>query len=175
MPSASLKALTATTGNRTDCWNTPQEVVAKVTEYFGGPVELDPCSNSHDAPNVPCLRCFTEADDGLAHQWNANSVFVNHPYSDSKNWIPYARRMFDEGNVQEMILLIKLDVSTKWYQSIADRPWIAVSKRLRFGDSKGAAPFQSALFYLGPDPGRFFKVFGFLGHCYLNLPVPDTN
>ena len=169
MPAASLAALTANTGNRTDRWNTPREIVDKVVEYFGGPVELDPCSNSAEDPNVPCLRCFTEKDDGLSFQWNANSVFMNHPYSDSKSWIPYARQQFDEGNVQELIMLIKLDISTRWFQSIADRPWIAINKRLRFGDGKGAAPFQSALFYLGPDPGRFFQVFGDLGTCYLAI------
>ena len=169
MPAASLAALTASTGNRTDCWNTPQEIVDKVVEYFCGPVELDPCSNSADNPNVPCLRCFTEELDGLSYQWNANSVFMNHPYSDSKTWIPYARRMFDEGNVQELIMLIKLDISTKWYRSIADRPWVAINRRLRFGNSTSAAPFQSALFYLGPDPGRFFTVFGDLGTCYLAI------
>ena len=169
MPAASLAALTASTGNRTDCWNTPKEIVDKVVEYFGGPVELDPCSNSADSPNIPCLRCFTEEDDGLSFQWNANSVFMNHPYSASRLWIPYARRMFDESNVQELIMLIKLDISTKWFKSIADRPWIAINKRLRFGDGKGAAPFQSALFYLGPDPGRFITIFGDLGQAYLPL------
>ena len=169
MPAASLAALTANTGNRTDLWNTPQEIVDKVVEYFGGPVELDPCSNSAENPNVPCIRCFTEEDDGLSFQWNAKSVFMNHPYSDSRSWIPYARQQFDEGSVQELIMLIKLDISTKWYRSIADRPWIAINKRLRFGDGKGAAPFQSALFYFGPDPGRFFTVFGNLGTCYLAI------
>jgi len=169
MPAASLAALTATTGNRKDTWNTPAEIVDKVVEYFGGPVELDPCSDSADNPNVPCLRCFTEEQDGLSFQWNANSVFMNHPYSDSKSWIPYARQQFDEGNVQELIMLIKLDISTRWYRSIADRPWIAINRRLRFGDASGAAPFQSALFYLGPDPGRFFQVFGDLGTCYLAI------
>jgi len=169
MPSAALAALTATTGSRKDTWNTPSEIVLKVVDYFGGPVELDPCSNDAQYPNVPCIRCFTEDDDGLSFQWNANSVFMNHPYSDSKHWIPYARRMFDEGNVQELIMLIKLDISTKWYRSIADRPWVAINKRLRFGDSTSAAPFQSALFYLGPDPGRFFQTFGDLGTCYLPI------
>ena len=169
MPNAALAALTANTGNRTDCWNTPSEIVLKVVDYFGGPVELDPCSNDAQYPNVPCIRCFTEDDDGLSFQWNANSVFMNHPYSNSKHWIPYARQQFDEGNAKELILLIKLDISTRWYKSIADRPWIAINKRLRFGDGKGAAPFQSALFYLGPDPARFFRVFGDLGTCYLSI------
>jgi phage N-6-adenine-methyltransferase len=169
MPAAALAALTASTGTRHNLWNTPVEIVDKVVQFFDGPVELDPCSNDRNNPNIPCLRCFTEEDDGLAHQWNANSVFLNHPYSDSKNWIPYARRQFDEGNVEEMILLIKLDISTKWFRSIADRPWIAISKRLRFGDSKGAAPFQSALIYLGNNPGRFHSVFGDLGPMYVAI------
>lgn len=169
MTSAALAALTASTGNRTDIWTTPAEIVDKVVKFFEGPVELDPCSNDRDNPNIPCLRCFTEEDDGLAHQWNANSVFANHPYSDSKHWIPYARRMFDEGNVQEMILLIKLDVSVKWYRSIADRPWIAIDRRLRFGEATDYAPFQSALFYLGLDPSRFFAVFAEFGQPYQKL------
>ncbi len=169
MPSKSLAALTASTGNRTDCWNTPQEVVHALLDFFDGPVELDPCSNSATTPNIPCLRCLTEEDDGLSHLWEAETVFVNHPYSDSKNWIPYARRMFDEGHAKEMILLIKLDISTKWFKAIADRPWIAINKRLKFGDSKGAAPFQSALFYLGPDPGRFIAAFRHFGTPYITV------
>ncbi len=169
MPAASLAALTASTGNRKDTWNTPSEIVDKVVQFFGGPVELDPCSNDRDNPNIPCLNCFTEEDDGLAHQWNANSVFVNHPYSDSKHWIPYARSQFDAGNVEEMILLIKLDISTKWFRSIADLPWIAISKRLKFGDSKSAAPFQSALIYFGKNPGRFHAIFGDLGPMYVAI------
>ena len=58
MPAASLAALTATTGNRKDTWDTPKEIVDKVVEYFGGPVELDPCCNDRDKPNVPCHSCL---------------------------------------------------------------------------------------------------------------------
>ena len=167
MPSDALAALTANTGNRTDLWNTPQEIVERVTRYFNGPVDLDPCSDNRDDPNIPCINCFTEEDDGLSRAWIAKSVFMNHPYSDSKRWIPHARHQFDIGNADEIIMLIKLDISTKWFRSIADRPWIAINKRLRFGDGKGAAPFQSALFYLGPNPSRFFYIFGDLGTKYV--------
>ena len=45
-------------------------------------------------------------------------------------------------------------------------------RRLRFGDASGAAPFQSALFYLGPDPSRFFEVFGCFGTCYQAVWFP---
>ena len=67
---ASLQALTATTGNKTDCWNTPPEVVAKVQEFFNNKLELDPCCNDKSTPNVQAMRYFDESDDGLSHSWN---------------------------------------------------------------------------------------------------------
>ena len=42
MTSTALKALTATTGNRTDCWNTPPEFVGDVLEFFDNKLDLDP-------------------------------------------------------------------------------------------------------------------------------------
>ena len=165
MTSTALKALTATTGNRTDCWNTPQEFVSDVVNFFDNDITTDPCCNDIDNPNVPAEVCYTEQTDGLAHDWLGN-VFMNHPYSDSKTWIPYAVKQYESGNAQEMVLLIKLDVSTKWWRSVSQYPWIAVNKRLRFGTSKGAAPFQSAIIYLGDDLPRFINTFGKYGTCY---------
>lgn len=167
MASTALKALTATTGNRTDCWNTPTEFVSDIYKFFDGPVDLDPCSNDEENPNVPAKKVYTEKTNGLAHNWIADSVFMNHPYSDSKNWVPYAAHQYECGNAKEMILLIKLDVSTKWWNSIEKYPWIAVNKRLKFGDAKGAAPFQSAVIYLGKDLERFKKIFGKYGQLYM--------
>ena len=111
MPSTALKALTATTGNKTDCWNTPPEFVGDVLKYFGT-LDLDPCCNDEDNPNVPARKVYTEKTNGLAHEWIADSVFMNHPYSNSKEWVPYAVSQYELGHAKEMILLIKLDVST---------------------------------------------------------------
>ena len=129
MSTTALKALTATTGNRTDCWNTPVEFVGDVIKFFGGPVDLDPCSNDSDNRNVPAKNVYTEETNGLAHDWIADSVFMNHPYSNSKEWVPYAAHQYESGNAKEMVLLIKLDVSTKWWNAVAKYPWIAVNKR----------------------------------------------
>lgn len=167
MASTALKALTATTGNRTDCWNTPIEFVADVIKFFNGSIDLDPCSNDEKCPNVPAKKVYTETTNGLAHEWIADSVFMNHPYSDSKRWIPYAAHQYECGNSKEMILLIKLDVSTKWWTSIEKYPWIAVNKRLKFGQVKGAAPFQSAIIYLGNDLKRFKSIFSKYGQLYV--------
>jgi len=166
MPSTALKALTATTGNRTDCWNTPPEFVGDVLKYFGT-LDLDPCCNDEDNPNVPARKVYTEKTNGLAHEWIADSVFMNHPYSNSKEWVPYAVSQYELGHSKEMILLIKLDVSTKWWRSVSQYSWIAINKRLKFGDGKGAAPFQSAIIYLGKNLDRFNEVFGKYGTLYV--------
>ena len=107
MTSTALKALTATTGNRKDTWNTPIDFVGDVLKFFGT-VDLDPCCNDVNNPNVPALNYFTEETNGLAHDWYGK-VFMNHPYSDSKTWVPYAALQYELGNTEEMVLLIKLD------------------------------------------------------------------
>ena len=166
MASSALKALTATTGNKTDCWNTPPEFVGDVLKYFGT-LDLDPCCNDEDNPNVPARKVYTEKTNGLAHEWIADSVFMNHPYSNSKEWVPYAVSQYELGHAKEMILLIKLDVSTRWWRSVSQYSWIAINKRLKFGDGKGAAPFQSAIIYLGKNLDRFNEVFGKYGTLYV--------
>jgi hypothetical protein len=169
MTSSALKALTASTGNRTDCWNTPKSFVEDVIVFFDGELELDPCSDQEENPNVPAKKVYTEKTNGLKNEWIAKSVFMNHPYSNSKEWIPYAVNQYEKGNSQEMILLIKLDVSTVWWKSVQDYPWIAVNRRLKFGEGKSAAPFQSAIIYLGNRLSRFQTIFGKYGRIYQSL------
>ena len=85
MTSTALKALTATTGNRTDKWNTPIDFVGDVVKFFGT-IDLDPCSNSEGDPNVPALNYYNEKTNGLAHDWHGKvSVSYTHltlPTSD---------------------------------------------------------------------------------------------
>lgn len=163
----SLKVLTATTGTRTDCWNTPASVVQDVVRFFPK-LGLDPCCNNKHIPNVPASVLFDEQDDGLSQEWDYQTVFMNHPYSQSRLWIPYAIEQYKKYEL-ELLLLIKLDVSTKWWQHVAQYPWLAYNKRLRFGDGKSAAPFQSAMIYLGSDINRFVDVFSKDGTIYHSI------
>ena len=56
-----LQALTQTTGNRTDKWNTPTDFVGDVVKFFGT-IDLDPCCNSKDNPNVPANNYYDESE-----------------------------------------------------------------------------------------------------------------
>ena len=167
MTSSALRALTSTTGNKTDCWNTPPEFVGDVLKFYDNKLDLDPCCNDIENPNVPARILYDERINGLAKNWIADSVFMNHPYSNSKEWIPYAVSQYEQGNAKELVLLIKLDVSTKWWKSCCNYPWIAINKRMRFGDAKSASPFQSAIIYLGDNLTHFNEVFGKYGTLYV--------
>ena len=158
-------SLSVLTSSKTDCWNTPPEVVREVLEFFDGTIHLDPCSNSHSTPNIPSLHQFTEEDDGLAHEWDYPTCFMNHPYSNSKQWVPYAVEQHNKHST-EMLLLVKMDVSTRWWQAVQPYPFLAYNRRLKFGDGKGAAPFQSAMIYLGKRLNRFIDVFSHNGVIY---------
>ena len=59
-----------------------------------------------------------------------------------------------------------LDVSTKWWRHVAKYPWLAYNKRLKFGNGQGAAPFQSAMVYLGNRIEQFHNVFDKDGFIY---------
>lgn len=165
--SDTLKVLTSTTGNRTDNWNTPNEFIIDILKFFDNSIDLDPCSDH--IGNIPAKKRYTKEEDGLSHEWIANKVYMNHPYSESKRWIPYAVNQYKKGNAKELILLIKLDVSTKWWNYVANYPWIAVNKRLKFGNSSSAAPFQSAIVYLGINFDRFKDVFRKYGNLYISV------
>jgi hypothetical protein len=59
-------------------WYTPPDIVERVIGVLGT-IDLDPCSNSREAPNVPAHQHFTVDDDGLAKTWRG-TVFMNPPY-----------------------------------------------------------------------------------------------
>ena len=44
-----------------------------------GAIDLDPCSNSREIPNVPAARHYTAQDNGLVQPWEGR-VFLNPPF-----------------------------------------------------------------------------------------------
>jgi hypothetical protein len=44
-----------------------------------GAIDLDPCSNSRESPNVPAARHYTVQENGLEQPWEGK-VFLNPPF-----------------------------------------------------------------------------------------------
>jgi hypothetical protein len=66
-------------------WGTPKKYVDLVTEFFGGQIALDPCSNRYSI--VHALTEYMLPDhDGLKESWNFPTIYVPPPLWPGKGW-----------------------------------------------------------------------------------------
>jgi len=143
---------------------TPQEVIELVVAVLGE-IDLDPCSNP-DHPNVPAKQHFSEKDNGLAHAW-AGRVYMNPPYGrDIGQWVEKLCASHEEGAVSEAIALVPARTDTQWFARFRDYVCCFVSGRLTFIGNAEAAPFPSAIVYLGNDLGKFYEHFHSVGDLW---------
>lgn len=151
---------------------TPQQIVDGVIDVFGS-IDLDPCSNSKDAPNIPALQHYTVQDDGLSLRW-VGKVYMNPPYG--RGIIDWANKLVDEymaGSVTEAIALVPARTDTQWWAVLNRcRPFVCfVTGRLTFVNNEDAAPFPSAVFYFGPNFDIFYNTFCSLGDIWQKLDI----
>jgi hypothetical protein len=57
---------------------TPQYILDAVIACMGV-IDVDPCSKSHEIPNVPAARHYTVHDNGFVQPWEGR-VFINPPF-----------------------------------------------------------------------------------------------
>jgi hypothetical protein len=132
-------------------------------------IDLDPCANSHDDPSIPAHEHFTKEDDGLAQEWHGR-VYMNPPYGrEIGRWVDKLCSEAEAGHVTEAIALVPSRTDTQWWLRLRDHPVCLVQGRLTFVGSNDPAPFPSAVFYLGEDIGRFYRVFNELGDCWQRM------
>lgn len=157
-------ALKVQTSSKSDEQWTPDTVIEAAISVLGQ-IDLDPCSNSRECPNVPASQHYTIADDGLLQTWGGR-VWLNPPYSNTAQWVDKVLTEYSEKRVTETIVLVKSATDTQWYQRLDDYPCCHWNGRLKFKnpDNKGnTAPFASTLFYLGENYSRFKEVFSQYG------------
>jgi hypothetical protein len=122
--------------------------------------DLDPCSNSHEHPNLPAIRKFTRADDGLSRRWIAINMLFNPPYSPNgtiKPWIQKWLSAYESGDLKESIGLFPHYTAESWFSLF--NPYLVggIAGRLQYKNTDGKARFSSCLVYLGNKPGRFVE------------------
>ncbi len=152
----------------TDEWYTPPDILRRAALAMGG-IDLDPCADP--GRRVKAETHYTKDDDGLLREWNGR-VFMNPPYGKKKldRWVRKLLEEYRAGRAEAAVALVPAGTDTGWFALLDDYPRCFLHGRLKFisesGDAKDAAPFASAVFYLGDDPTAFRRAFEELGKVY---------
>jgi len=132
-------------------------------------IDLDPCSNSHETPNVPAAMHYTAEDDGLAQEWRGR-VYMNPPYGrEIGAWVSKLVESYMLGDVTHAIALLPARTDTQWFAKLRNYPVCFVTGRLTFVGNDDPAPFPSAVFYLGDDIAQFYYAFSELGDIWQRI------
>lgn len=111
-------------------WRTPQATYELLNKEFN--FNFDPC------PPNPSF-------DGLTVDWQERN-FINPPYKDVAKWV---RKGYEESLKGKLcVFLVASRTGTKWFQDYC-LPFAKeirfIKGRLRFGESKNSAPFDSVV------------------------------
>lgn len=124
--------------SKTDMWATPQDFFDKLNEEFD--FNVDVCAIPE---NAKCEKFFSPEVDGLKQEWKG-VCWCNPPYGrEIGKWVEKAYIASTWGATVVMLLPARTD--TKWFHEyIYNKAEIRFIKgRLKFGNSKTAAPFPS--------------------------------
>ena len=123
-----------------DDWMTPRDVVDRVRCALDGTIGLDPASNSHDRPNVDALEHYTADDDGLSQDWNADTAFLNPPFSTVKYWVKKGIAEVTAGNVDALIILQSARPDGQRFHLLKSYPVAFTAGRIDFIDPATGRP-----------------------------------
>lgn len=153
-------------------WCTPPKYVNAIKKFWGGDIELDPCSNEFSI-----VRAKTEFKlpqiDGLKENWNFKTVYVNPPYGADRNrgttikdWLSKCCQSHDIYKSEIIALIPVAPNTTHWKKCIfgqATAICFLYDTRLRFlvngVDTGKGAPMACCLIYWGDNYSNFFDNF----------------
>ena len=103
-------------------WCTPESVLSLVRKFFGGQIDLDPCSNEHAT-----VRARTEyrlPTDGLVEPW-FGKIFVNPPYgrdterkTNLDHWVRRCVKAREQEGAEIIALLPASPETQRWHKHI---------------------------------------------------------
>lgn len=80
-------------------------------------VDFDPCSNPRSHVRARWAWSLEKSIDGLKMPWRGDG-FINWPFSSPLAWAQKAIAELDIGRCSSLIVLCKMDPSTKWWNTI---------------------------------------------------------
>lgn len=154
-------------GYDSDEWYTPTEYTDAAREVLGE-IDLDPASCHAAQERVRAARFFTKEDSGLLQPW-AGRVWLNPPYSQplASNFGEKLLNEIEAGNVTAAVMVQNASTDTGWFHRLASKCHMCLTRRRinfdRADGGSGANRYGQVFFYYGPDPERFYEVFGRFG------------
>lgn len=153
-------------------WCTPPKYVNAIKKFWGGEIELDPCSN-----DFSIVRAKTEFKlpqfDGLNENWDFKTIYVNPPYGADRNrgttikdWLSKCCQSHKSYKSEIIALVPVAPNTTHWKKCVfgqATAICFLYDTRLRFlvdgVDTGKGAPMACCLIYWGNDYSNFFDCF----------------
>lgn len=161
-----------TVNSQSQTWGTPKKYVDAVKRFFGGTIELDPCSNEFSIVRAQTEYMLPE-HDGLKEIWDFSTIYVNPPYGADrergttiKNWLAKCA-LANEKYYSEVLALVPVATNTgHWKQSVFGRAkaiCFLYDTRLKFLENgldvgKGA-PMSCSIVYWGERYEEFYNEF----------------
>jgi site-specific DNA-methyltransferase (adenine-specific) len=169
--------LKVTTSSESVEWFTPAPIIALVYDVLGS-IFLDPCSCREANETVKADHIFTKEDGDTALNPDTlwpRTVYMNPPYGRKIGpWVRKLDAQYRADHTTAAIGLLPARVDTKWWKHLAAYTVCFWSGRVKFSGSKDAAPFPTAIVYLGPDDAHFIEVFGQHGLIYRPVTVTPS-
>lgn len=169
-PNVRVKDLMPLMSSASDEWYTTPDIINAAVACMGR-IDLDPCSNSHESPNVPASRHYTKEDDGLSLPWFGN-VYVNPPYGTAiPLWVDKIISEYQCGNIERCVLLLPARTDTQWFRKMAEYPKCFMFGRIKFNGHENSAPFPSMLVGIGFEHNLdvFDAAVSHLGDVYVRI------
>ncbi len=148
-------------------WYTPAPIIEAARVVMGS-IDLDPASSELANKTVKAMRYFTLATDGLMQPWSGN-VWLNPPYtqirkghSSIRAWVDKAVRCYTLGSINQCMLLIPNDTSTRWFNWLWEYPICFPPSRIKFeipGRKREQPTFGTCIVYMGMHEERFTETF----------------
>lgn len=161
-----------TVNSQSQSWGTPQKYVNAIKRFFGGIIDLDPCSNEYSIVHAN-TEFILPQNDGLREDWNYPAIYMNPPYGADRergttirNWLEKCVLTHKKYG-SEILALIPVATNTgHWKKCIFGQArafCFLYDTRLKFlengsGSGKGA-PMACAMIYWGKNYDKFYNVF----------------
>lgn len=182
--------MTVPAQSKSNEWYTPSVYIEAARKVMNG-IDLDPASCKLANQTVKAAKYFSKEDDGLAHVWKAESVWLNPPYgrtrpektgstrSYQKFFVEKLLREYAQGNIdQAVLLLLGNSCFTKYFQPLWQYPLCFHDGVITFRKANGKWDdfgFGTIFVYLGPNETKFIEAFSKFGRIAKAIDTPKSS